>query len=132
MRLKAIAVERAPTIAMQIQRICRRAGKPFAASTAPRNANGNAKSVCSILIISSVMPTFFRSGGAAGFNDELLFHTGEIFSGFGGSLPARSLGMRYTKVVKNSKYEMVDESFYRPWPVIETRARRDDVRAGPS
>jgi hypothetical protein len=27
MRLKAIAVERAPTIAMQIQRICRRAGR---------------------------------------------------------------------------------------------------------
>ena len=78
------------------------------------------------------MPTLFRSGGAEEFNDELLFHTGETFSGFGGSLPARSLGVWYTKMVKDTKYEMVDERFYRPWPVIETRARRDDVRAGTS
>jgi len=78
------------------------------------------------------MPTFFRSGGAEEFNDELLFHTGEIFTGFGGSLPTGSLGMRDAQVVKNTKYEMVDQRFYRPWPVIEARAGRYDVRAGPS
>src|SRR5689334_4090253 len=58
MRLNAIAAERAPTIATTIQRICHADGSPFAASTAPRNANGNAKSVCSILIISSVRRVF--------------------------------------------------------------------------
>src|SRR5712692_3696656 len=55
MRLNAIAVERAPTIATAIHRICEKLGRPCAASTAPSNANGNAKSVCSILIISSVV-----------------------------------------------------------------------------
>src|SRR5439155_25347597 len=38
MRLKAIAVERAPTIAITIQTICHGEGIPRAASTAPRNA----------------------------------------------------------------------------------------------
>src|SRR5438270_9650007 len=55
MRLKAIAVERAPNIATLIQTICHAVGIPRAASTAPRNANGSANSVCSILIISSVV-----------------------------------------------------------------------------
>ena len=34
MRLKAMAAERAPTIATTIQKICRPVGAPFAASTA--------------------------------------------------------------------------------------------------
>ena len=55
MRLKAIAQERAPTIASAIQSNCRGAGSPPAASTAPSSAKGSAKSVCSILIISSVV-----------------------------------------------------------------------------
>src|SRR6185436_2724338 len=58
MRLNAIAAERAPTIATTIQRICQAVGSPLAAKTAPRNANGNANSVCSILIISSVSRVF--------------------------------------------------------------------------
>ena len=61
MRLNAIAAERAPTIATTIQRICRADGMPFAAKTAPRKANGNAKSVCSILIISRVSRVFLIS-----------------------------------------------------------------------
>src|SRR5437763_1987975 len=56
-RLKAIAVERAPTIATIIQTICHAVGIPRAANTEPRNANGSANSVCSILIISSVVRT---------------------------------------------------------------------------
>src|SRR6266404_1441949 len=59
-RLKAMAVDRAPTIARVIQRICIAVGRPWAASTAPRKAKGSANSVCSILIISSVGPMFFR------------------------------------------------------------------------
>jgi hypothetical protein len=55
MRLKAIAAERAPTIATVIQSNCHTAGSPRAASTAPSSAKGSAKSVCSILIISSVV-----------------------------------------------------------------------------
>src|SRR6266699_7252216 len=58
MRLKAMAVERAPTIATVIQTSCHAVGTPPAANTAPRKANGNAKSVCSILIISSVVRMF--------------------------------------------------------------------------
>src|SRR6185369_2441961 len=61
MRLKAIAVERAPTIATVIQTICHPVGRPRAASTAPRKANGSANSVCSILIISSVVRTFLTT-----------------------------------------------------------------------
>src|ERR1041385_834782 len=57
-RLKALAVERAETMAAVIQISGRNEGTPAAASTAPRNANGNAKSVCSILIISSVRRVF--------------------------------------------------------------------------
>src|SRR5688572_29872153 len=66
MRLKAIAAERAPTIATMIQRICRRVGRPLAASTAPRKANGSAKSVCSILIISSVKRVFLMTVDTVG------------------------------------------------------------------
>ena len=58
MSRNAIAAERAPTIARTIQRICHAEGSPLAASTAPRKANGNANSVCSILIISSVSRVF--------------------------------------------------------------------------
>ena len=57
-RLKAIAVERAPTIASVIHSICRSVGTPRAASNAPKKANGKAKSVCSIFIISSVVRRF--------------------------------------------------------------------------
>src|SRR5882762_10406859 len=61
MRLKAIAADRAPTIAKVIHRICVAVGRPCAASTAPRKANGSAKSVCSILIISSVVPRLLKT-----------------------------------------------------------------------
>src|SRR5258705_13171484 len=57
-RLKAIAADLAATIARTIQKTCRGEGSPFAASTAPRKAKGNAKSVCSIFIISSVSRVF--------------------------------------------------------------------------
>src|SRR6266567_7826334 len=60
MRLKDIAVDRAPTIAMVIQTICQGVGIPRAANTAPRKANGSANSVCSILIISSVVRMFLK------------------------------------------------------------------------
>ena len=58
MRLNVIAAERAPTIATVIHRICHHVGKPFAARIAPRKANGNAKSVCSNLIIANVVLSF--------------------------------------------------------------------------
>ena len=58
MRLNVIAADRAPTIAIVIHNICHHVGNPFAAKTAPRNANGNAKSVCSNLIISKVVRSF--------------------------------------------------------------------------
>lgn len=54
-RLNAIAVERAPIIAIVIQSVCQAVGSPPAASTAPKKAKGSANSVCSIFIISSVM-----------------------------------------------------------------------------
>src|SRR6266850_1774328 len=53
--LKAIAVDRAPTIANVIQRICFAVGTPRAANNAPSRAKGSANNVCSILIISSVV-----------------------------------------------------------------------------
>src|SRR3954452_7087888 len=60
-RLKAIAAERAPTIATTIQRSWRADGKPLAASMAPQSANGSAKIECSHLIISSVVLVFART-----------------------------------------------------------------------
>ena len=42
-RLNDIAAERAPTIATTIHKTRSHAGRPLAARTAPRNANGNAK-----------------------------------------------------------------------------------------
>src|SRR5690606_13435073 len=59
-RLKVIAAERAPNIATVIHTICCQVGSPFAASTAPKNANGNANSVCSNLIIASVVRSFSK------------------------------------------------------------------------
>src|SRR5258705_3871899 len=53
-RLKAMAAERAETMAMMIQANWRRVGNPPAASMAPHNAKGSAKIECSHLIISSV------------------------------------------------------------------------------
>src|ERR1700754_2598620 len=71
MRLKAIAVDLAPTIATIIHKNCLSVGNPLAAKTAPKNANGKAKSVCSIFIISRVRRVFFTivdtAGGAADF-----------------------------------------------------------------
>lgn len=54
-RLNVMAALRAPTIADTIQRTCQEAGNPFRANNAPINANGNAKTVCSNLIMSSVI-----------------------------------------------------------------------------
>src|ERR1019366_5350593 len=59
-RLKAIAAERAETIATTIHPSCRHAGRPPAASMAPQSANGSAKIECSHLIISSVIFRFRR------------------------------------------------------------------------
>src|SRR5580698_3248056 len=60
-RLKAIAADRAETIATTIQASCRQAGNPPAASMAPQSANGSAKIECSHLIISSVTLRFRRN-----------------------------------------------------------------------
>lgn len=54
-RLKVMAALLAPTIAARIQNACQSVGKPFRASNAPINAKGRAKSVCSNLIMSSVI-----------------------------------------------------------------------------
>src|ERR1700691_4639603 len=59
-RLKAIAAERAETMATMIQASCRHSGKPPAASMAPQSAKGSAKMECSHLIISSVIFRFRR------------------------------------------------------------------------
>jgi len=66
MRLKAIAVDRAPTIATTIHNSCFSEGIPFAAKTAPNKAKGNANKVCSILIISSVILVFRITVDTAG------------------------------------------------------------------
>jgi hypothetical protein len=55
-RLKAIAAERAVTMQTMIQTSCIGRGQPSAASTAPVKAKGSAKTECSHLIISSVVP----------------------------------------------------------------------------
>jgi uncharacterized damage-inducible protein DinB len=68
MRLKDIAAERAPIIAIVIQKICQSVGKPFAAKTAPKKANGSANKVCSNLIISSVVFNFCQKEDI--FNSE--------------------------------------------------------------
>ena len=56
--LKVIAADLAPTIATVIQSICHQVGRPFAARIAPKNAKGSANSVCSNLIIASVIFNF--------------------------------------------------------------------------
>src|SRR3954471_5612819 len=61
-RLKAIAAERAPTIATTIHKSCGAEGKPLAASIAPHSAKGSAKIECSHLIISKVVLVFCNSG----------------------------------------------------------------------
>src|SRR5208337_1272648 len=60
-RSKAIAADRAETMATTIQASCRHAGNPPAASIAPQSANGSAKIECSHLIISSVTLRFRRN-----------------------------------------------------------------------
>src|ERR1019366_6642162 len=57
-RLKAMAQERAETMATRIQRSVRHAGIPPAASTTEVSAKGSAKMECSHLIISNVMRVF--------------------------------------------------------------------------
>ena len=57
-RLKAIAAERAETMATIIHAKARQAGIPPAASIAPQSANGSAKIECSHLIISRVIFRF--------------------------------------------------------------------------
>ena len=89
-RLNAIAADRAPTMATTIQRICHAVGSPLAASTAPRNANGNANSVCSILIISRVRRVFLITVDTASSDiatkkhtsHKPLFRTNARISGF--------------------------------------------------
>src|SRR5262245_35961425 len=60
-RLKAIAALRAPTIAARIQPVCPMVGSPLRASSTAMNAKGKAKTVCSNLIMSSVMRNFCRT-----------------------------------------------------------------------
>src|SRR6478672_7806032 len=63
-RLNAIAALRAPTMATTIQATVRQGGHPPAARSIPRKANGSAKRVCSILIISSTVRRVRRGRGA--------------------------------------------------------------------
>ena len=53
-------------MAIVIHSSCRRVGSPSAANTAPKKANGKAKSVCSIFIISSVRRVFLRTVDTVG------------------------------------------------------------------
>jgi hypothetical protein len=62
MRLKAMAALRPPTIATTIQKTWCHVGQPCAASSAPINANGRAKTECSKRIIRNVK----RSGRGQG------------------------------------------------------------------
>ena len=39
--------------------------------------------------------------------------------------------MRNGELIKNAKYEMVYQGFNRLWPMIEARARWQNLRAGP-
>src|SRR5262245_45869605 len=89
MRLKAMAVERAPTIATVIQRTCHAVGKPPAARMAPRKANGKAKRVCSILIILSVVRMFFVS-----------------------------VAMKFLEALKNQNLEIKTQKFYSPFHLV--------------
>ena len=57
-RLKAMAQERAVTMATRIQTRVRQLGRPWAASSVAVSANGSAKMECSHLIISSVVFVF--------------------------------------------------------------------------
>ena len=50
-----MAADRAPNMATVIQKTVRQDGRPPAASSAPVNANGSAKMVCSNLIISRMI-----------------------------------------------------------------------------
>src|SRR2546423_3798448 len=59
-RLKAMAAERADTMHKTIQPSCANEGTPPAASMAAHRANGRAKTECSHLIISRVMPMLLR------------------------------------------------------------------------
>src|SRR5436305_9965086 len=61
-RLKAMAAERAETMHRTIQPSCAAVGMPPAASMAPHRAKGRAKMECSHLIISNVVPMFFKRG----------------------------------------------------------------------
>src|SRR5258706_94894 len=132
-RLKAIAVERAPIIAKVIHNTCAPLGMPFAASTAPRKANGSAKSVCSILIISSVVPMLRTIVDMlADFERGLVRGTSPAAktNHFLLALPTRGRRMRNSELIKNAKDEMIYQGFNRLRPMIEARARRQNLRAG--
>src|SRR5579883_1191091 len=74
MRLKVMAALRAATIATMIQSNCLQVGHPRTARRAPVRANGNAKTECSNLIISSVVRNLARAprvcGSPAGVGRE--------------------------------------------------------------
>jgi len=59
--LKAIAAERAETMATTIQTSGRQDGTPPAANIAPQSAKGSAKIECSHLIISRVILRFRKT-----------------------------------------------------------------------
>src|SRR5262249_45637326 len=113
MRLKAIAVERAPTIAIVIQTICHKVGTPRAASRAPRKAKGSANRVCSILIISSVVRTFLVSVAIELKTQSSKLRTQNCLF----SLPSGRRIVRNSKLIENSEAEMIDQGFNRLWPV---------------
>ncbi len=62
-RLKAMAQERAATMATRIQRTVRQAGRPLAARMTAVKAKGSAKMECSHLIISRVVRVLDRMPG---------------------------------------------------------------------
>src|SRR6202521_3074231 len=61
-RLKAMAAERAATMATMVQASVRPAGTPFAASMAPHKAKGSTKIECCHLIISRVTRRWRKKG----------------------------------------------------------------------
>ena len=65
-RLKAIAEERAATMATRIHATVRAAGNPLAANSTAVSAKGSAKIECSHLIISSVVRVLAKMPGIDG------------------------------------------------------------------
>src|ERR1044072_4594940 len=157
-RLKAIAVERAPTMATMIQIICHGLGMPPAPRTAPRNAKGSANSVCSILIISSVVRRFVERDGISDIRSQipdLKFKIPKTTTKKSSSeletqtltlktqnsklktqhsklllpLPTRARRMGNSELVENSEAEMIYQRLDRLGAMIKTGAGGDDLRA---